>query len=445
MGRIKKEDYDGFVGNVGPVTVTRWKETVVVKARQHGSTKPRSEKQQQASRRLGLLTRFFGVINPYITEGYRGSEKRNAQHAAISMNMHDGICGEWPEYRLCWERLRLTMADGGEEENRLGTAGMSGGVAKMDGREIEIEWRREGGGREDRVMLLVYNEVREEAIIETNVAARKDETVRILLPEIWGVGEEVHVYVCLVALGRASKTSYLGELRIGKRATVGEGYEGTIHTVSKTPRRERRKSRESRELSEEDKKHVSCVSGNVGPMTVYKYLGTPCIKVRHKTVQEPSAKKRLQNERFGNLTSFLKGTNVFLRKGYESESARMSQLNAAIKDNYRNAFGEGSAIAYDKIVLSRGGLQRPEKINVERDGSRLCIGWEGGVCQASVMIALYNVRLGESVVETSVGESMEMRAELTLPERWAGDELYGYMAFANGEDVSDSVSFVVWR
>lgn len=443
MGRIKKEDYDGFVGNVGPLTVTRWKETVVVKARQRGSTKPRSEKQQQASRRLGLLTRFFGVINPYITEGFRGSDKRNAQHAAISMNMHDGICGEWPEYRLCWEGLRLSLADDVEEEKGLGTAGMSGGEAKMEGREIGIEWRCEEGGREDRVMLLVYNEVREEAIVETDVAERGDGCVGVGLPARWGVGEKVHVYVCLVASGRASKTSYLGELRIGEGATGGKGYEGKIYTVSKTPRRERRKRREAEELSDEEKRHVSGVSGNVGPVTAYEYLGMPCIKARHKTVKEPSEKKRLQNERFGGLTRFLKGMNDFLRKGYESESGRMSQLNAAIKYNYRNAFGEGAAIEYEKIVLSRGGLERPEKVGAERKGNRLCIRWEGGVSKADVMVALHNVRLGESVVETAVGEAMDMRAELTLPERWAGDVLYGYIAFANGEEVSDSVSFGV--
>lgn len=99
MGKIDKDKHDGFVGDVGPLTVTRWKDRVVVKMRQQGPSKPRSKKQKAASKRFGMLTRFVSVCNEYVKVGFRNSEKENAQHAAIAANMEVGCMFIWHLYR----------------------------------------------------------------------------------------------------------------------------------------------------------------------------------------------------------------------------------------------------------------------------------------------------------------------------------------------------------
>lgn len=52
MAKIHPENHDGFTGNLGPLTVSRWKDKVVVKSRQTGPSRPKTVAQQQASRRF---------------------------------------------------------------------------------------------------------------------------------------------------------------------------------------------------------------------------------------------------------------------------------------------------------------------------------------------------------------------------------------------------------
>ena len=130
---------------MGPVTVTRWKESVVVKGRQQRSDKPRSDKQRAASKRFGMLTRFVSVCNAYVSIGFRNTTKGNAQHAAIAANMENGIIGLWPDLRLNYEALQLS--EGELAELKEASARCEGGVLK-------IAWKGDG---EERVNVLAYN------------------------------------------------------------------------------------------------------------------------------------------------------------------------------------------------------------------------------------------------------------------------------------------------
>lgn len=438
MGRIKKEDHDGFTGDLGPVTVTRWKETVVVKARQRGPGRGKSAAQQAASRRFGLLTRFATVSKAYLRVGFGGSAKKNAQHAFIAANMKDGVAGMWPELAIDYGRLVMSEGDMGAPR---------GMRARAEKGRMELVWDAEGG-EEGWMMVMVYNEEREESIVEERAGRSCEGRCAVLLPEIWGGDEgrsKVHVYACQVTTEAVGGSVHLGPVEVTFAEREGDGYEGEVYGVNKKRRRERkRKMGDDWEPSEEDKRHVMEARGKIGPVLMYDSQGRHCMRQRYRVRKAPTEAKARANERFRRLTQMLRQLNDFLREGFAEEMGRMTPLNAGIKYNYGRAYsGDGTTPEYGEMVLSAGPLEGAAGLSATREGRWLTIGWAvgGGDADDELMVAVYDETLCEGRSYLSAGRRGAGTARVALPwEGEAGGALHVYVAFvgSDGGGVSGS-------
>ena len=442
MGRIPKDQHDGFYGDVGPVTVTRWKETVVVKKRQVHQRRERSEKQKGASMRFGLLTRFVSLIQDFVRVGFRSTTKKNAQHAAISANMEKGVIGEWPDLTLDYTALRLS------EGNLEGLTDCA--MEYRDG-QIKIRWnalddsieddenRRAkdelevlvGERMEDKVHLLAYAIEERAAIVCMGIGRRRDGASETALPLEWGTaGMTVVVYVFVESLeGRTSDSQYLGSVKV--EGPFAEGYKGKIYKAADSTSKKRVRERKKQALGEEEQAHVSGVRGVVGPIVAYEYKGKPCMKTRHIVSKPPSEKKRKANERFGNLTRFLRSLNDFIRVGYMQASSTMSQLNAAIKANYRGAMID-TAVDYGKVKLSEGDLEGIEWATAQRSSGKVKISWgcAGGNGEDRLMVGIYDEESREGETLKDVARRADGEVEL---DAGSGGQRHYWLAFVDGD------------
>lgn len=443
MATIKKEDHDGFIGNAGPLRVTKWKDKVVVKTRQSGPTGQKSEKQEQASRRFGLLTRFAGVAKAYLSAGYKGDGRGNGQHSFISGNMHDGVTGDWPEYRLDYGKLRLS-------EGRLQKPEET--RASVEQNTIRIEWNPDNiGDGNDLLAAMIYNEEKEEAAIDISAARRKDGRVETAVPKGWGKGSKMHVYVCFTDERESSETVYVGMLKSEGGRRSGEGWK--VYEANKKKRTRRKKDETEKEVTEEDARHVEAARGKVGGVIAYKRDGETYIRSRYKTTKPPTEAKRMQNEKFGMMTRFVRCLNDFVKAGLKGYAGSMSQMNAAIKLNYRDGFetDEGKTrLKFEAIRLSEGKPRKPEALTVELEGRLLRLRWETseGDRNDVLMVAVYDAENERGHTELNAGRRDDREAVVELTDKWSGCKkahVYAAFATADGEEAGDSVYVCVER
>lgn len=445
MGKIDKEKHDGFVGNVGPLTVTRWKESVVVKVRQQRSDKPRSNKQKAASRRFGMLTRFVSVCNAYVSVGFRNTNKGNAQHAAIAANMETGVIGDWPDLRLNYEALQLS-------EGKLPS--LNGIAAGYEDGRVKMQWacaEEKQSVAEEKVNVLVYNIDKEEAIVEVGVASIEEMAATILMPREWFRNKtQVVAYACVSNGEDVSRSSHLGMMEIegcDSSSKDGSQFTGRIYRAKKT-RATKRKKREEEEIGEKERRHVEGLSGVVGSVIAYDYMGIPCIKGRYKITKEPTERKRKANEKFAMLTRFLRSMYAMVKVGFLQGSSKMTQLNAALKHNYRKAFKDGEMqLAFEQIELSVGNLAGA-KTSAYRNGDTMEIAWisAGGADDDKVMVGLYNELSAEGFVVLEAARREDKTIKVTLPIRWREEgKIHVYVAFVATDGETSRSEYVDCR
>lgn len=438
MAKIHPENHDGFTGNLGPLTVSRWKDKVVVKSRQTGPSRPKTVAQQQASRRFGLLTRFASIAKEYLNEGFKGTPKGNAQHAAIAANMQTGVTGVWPDYRLDW--LHLQLSEGPLPPLQSFRADAVAGA-------LHVAWQPAALPADGHLMLMLFNPDREEAVVLTHAAAPDKESLRVSLPAAWHPAR-IYLYACWVGSSTAGPTAVCGPLSSLPPDASTPPFKGKVAAANKKKRRPRRRTMDADwQPSQEDKDHVMELSGVIGPVIFYDYKDIHCLRSRYTVRKEPTEAKRRANQRFAALTRFLRLSNEFLKVGLAAYAATMSQLNAAIKLNYKPAFaasGEGLQIDFSALRLSEGPLPPPQNLSASLCDEGLILSWRsssGNPCD-SLMVVCYHEATDKAETVLAAARRCDNRALIPLSHDWKVPgrvHLYASFRSESQAQVSNSV------
>lgn len=421
MARIKNKPPNSIKGNVGPLTVTTWKDRLVVKTQQSHSAKPRSPRQQEASMKFGLLTRFCSIVIRYISIGFSDSTYKNAQHAAIAANMQQGTLGQWPDLSLNYPALQLTFGNLPPLDNP--SASLSDG-------SLILRWQCHSNP-DHLVDILIYNVQQSQAVIGVAVAQRSMQSLSFLLPHQWASPSSTLVaYACCHnGGGEASPSIFLGSFSFSQPSA--QPFTGTIYKPKATARTKRTKSIPPAQPPLEG------VTGVVGPVIAYQYKGVPCLKSRYTVNKPPTEKKQRANNKFGLLTSFLRIFNSFLRIGFSQFSGSMTQLNAAIKHNYPIAFQSDQIqpqINYCNILLSVGTLPPLDSPQVSFNRQQLHISWQHlqGNASDRLMLALYNHDLHLGITLLNAASRSDCQTSIPLPKNWsANHSLHLYLALSD--------------
>lgn len=470
MANIKKQDHDGFQGNVGPLTVTRWKSTIVVKTRQQRPDKPRTTAQKTAAMRFALLTRLAALVLDYARLGFRAA---NPQHAVISSNLRSATAGSWPDVELLYDRLTLsqgTLPPPADMALRL-----------LDDGRISLRWSNAAATPHDSLMLLLFAPECAQALTLTDVAHRDALHAEVTIPPLWSA-TTVLLFACFVAPDAtdASATVYLGAHQAPRLQRSHQPWQppkgwrdaqtAGQHTLKRSKRKANQSLREAtKPLSDDDKAHVANASGVIGDLSLYRYKNQKCVKTRpQRMAVPPSPAKQRQNRRFAVINHFLRQVNDFLRVGMRSWSATMTPHNAAIKLNYAHAFlpdvdqpqvqSQANAqsqfqvldprLDYSTLLLADGPLQPPQNLSAIPHGDTVLLSWNTPPSKkqthkethnlTKVIMALYDETADHAIVSLDADPSNASRILLPV-EAAQGHRLHLWLAIATPTASSQSV------
>ena len=196
---------------------------------------------------------------------------------------------------------------------------------------------------------------------------------------------------------------------------------------------------------------VCRLSGTLGDKVYYSRDGVNYVRKRTVHIHQPNSPAQLvQRARFNTILRFLKPLAVFLRVGFQSQSAKMSPFNAAMSCNLNSAIAgtyPEFRIDYAKAMVSRGNLPGALNPIVKfTKKSELEFTWANNsmddyaMADDKVMLVVYNLEKQQAVTIENGNMRIIGSQSITLPSSFAGDEVQCYIAFKDywQKKVSDS-------
>lgn len=193
-------------------------------------------------------------------------------------------------------------------------------------------------------------------------------------------------------------------------------------------------------------------SGKLGNVVSYMLRG----QLVHRTIGKqgkPSLKQKANHQSMAVVTRFLGHFKDYLGNGFELEARGTirNQHNLAVSCNKKNALkGEYPEIRIDyaKVQLSRGSLQQPKNIRMEKAEGGLQISWDplyesgsGSQYDDCLQLAVYFPKSRTKKIELNFSKREMGRAFLPLNEEQfeASMEVYLFLSAANHDAVSDTI------
>lgn len=154
MGKYNKGILGAISGKVGTVIGSKWKGIRYFRSVSGPRKDLLSEAQIHQQAKFTMGVQFLQPIHPVIKIGYRTQVKKQSAHnAALSDLLTSVIEGEYPEYRINFERFR--MSKGSMEPPR-------GAEARLENNEVIFSWDNNSGAgdasEDDRAILMVCSE-----------------------------------------------------------------------------------------------------------------------------------------------------------------------------------------------------------------------------------------------------------------------------------------------
>ena len=208
MGEIKQGILGGFSGKVGTVVGFIKKGKSFMRALAANVYNPRTEGQVNQRNKFAAVVSFVSNNLTFINQGFRFLAKgMSAANAAHSYNIKNAITGTAPNFSVDYPTALVSR---GKLE------GVLGGAASSSGGGVSATWTDNstyGNARpDDKVMLLVYNDLRGESVsLLEDPATRATATVGTTLPNHF-VGDTVQVYLAFQAAdgSMVSDSTHLG-------------------------------------------------------------------------------------------------------------------------------------------------------------------------------------------------------------------------------------------
>jgi hypothetical protein len=206
----------GFRGRVGNVVGSSWKGIDVMKIRPASIANPKTDKQQTQRGRFGLMGRFIQANRKLIAIGYKPyAVQKTALNAAMSDNLATAITGEFPDFSINYNSVKLSKGDlpGLTQPVVSYTAPLTVNLSWFDNSSTE------GAKAGNRLLVGLYDPAANKCLSFIAVAARSEGSVNLTVPAEWE-GRQVEVFAFFInveTLGATvstdlSDTCYAGSL-----------------------------------------------------------------------------------------------------------------------------------------------------------------------------------------------------------------------------------------
>ena len=149
-----------------------------IKAGRKKSLKPPTEAQQKYRLKFRLMGLFVARLNDLVSIGNLFRKRKDgltARHIIARAILNEGIVGEYPDLRIDFESVRLSMG-------KLESVGYPELIVKTK-KKIRVNWESYGGCEQDLVVVFIYNETKGKESCFMNVARRSDLKVELQLTD----------------------------------------------------------------------------------------------------------------------------------------------------------------------------------------------------------------------------------------------------------------------
>lgn len=181
----------GFSGTVGNVIGASWRGIDYMRSRATSISQPNTEAQLAQRAKFSLMGKFLRPLIPFLRTGFRSlAIKQSGFNAAMAYNLKNAVSGAYPSFAIDYEKALVSRGTLNGALNPQATPGVAG--------RVDFTWEDNSSDTNilatDKVVLLVYNPLRNQAISRIGGASRATEADVLQLPTLFS-GETVECYI----------------------------------------------------------------------------------------------------------------------------------------------------------------------------------------------------------------------------------------------------------
>jgi hypothetical protein len=189
-------------------------------------------------------------------------------------------------------------------------------------------------------------------------------------------------------------------------------------------------------------------NGRVGNVIGSTWKGTQVLRIRPASVANPQTDAQMETrKRFAMLGRFLSTQREAVNIGFSAQSVGMSPVNAALSENFRQAFTGAYPdllIDFSQVKLSKGELLFPQNfVAAAAPGALINLSWLGtgenfgSTDQDSLIVGVFDPTNERGMVFNAFFRRNEATGVLALPDYWVGRTFEVMAFFKSSKNPSD--------
>ncbi|NDP22251.1 MAG: hypothetical protein GZ091_14395 [Paludibacter sp.] len=186
MAQFNSTTFGAISGRHGSAVAATTKDGKSILKIFRAPSNPNTQKQQVQRTKFGFVNSELGCLRNLFKITFRSNTGINQ---GVSYAMKNALTGEFPDFAI--DFTKLTFSTGNVY------AAVQTSANKTVGTKVKTDWNftlMTNSKADDAVHLIFFNETTRMALIEQNIAERKDMSVEVELPNIW-VGESIHCWL----------------------------------------------------------------------------------------------------------------------------------------------------------------------------------------------------------------------------------------------------------
>ncbi|MEM6515137.1 MAG: DUF6266 family protein [Bacteroidota bacterium] len=195
MGKISQGVLGGFSGKVGNVVGGTWKGIDYMRIKPSNVSNPRTQGQVDQRSKFSTVLRFLQPMTDFLRVGFKLYANKMTQfNNAMSYNLNNAITGAYPSFTIDYANALVSRGNL--------TGALDPAVSSPSAGSVEFTWDNNTGSGNaegtDKALLVVYNPSKNQAVYETEGAARNVTSDTLAVPTDFS-GDTVETFIGFVS------------------------------------------------------------------------------------------------------------------------------------------------------------------------------------------------------------------------------------------------------
>ena len=212
MGKISQGVLGGFSGKVGNVVGGTWKGIDYMRIKPSNVSNPRTQGQVDQRSKFSTVLRFLQPMTEFLRVGFKLYANKMTQfNNAMSYNLNNAITGAYPSFTIDYANALVSRGNL--------TGALDPAVSSPSAGSVEFTWDNNTGSGNaegtDKALLVVFNPSKNQAVYETEGAARNVTSDTLTVPTDFS-GDTVETFIGFVSENgkEIANSVYIGSVTV---------------------------------------------------------------------------------------------------------------------------------------------------------------------------------------------------------------------------------------